>query len=230
MQRDVADNRGNGFSFGPWTCFHCGETFTDVAAAMVHFGATPGAEPGCLLQVPDGGLLARLRELELENEKLRAENEQLDHEASSWHGMAAELARCFEGAKTVHQASLVLDAMEGRALAAEQRARALLEIEALQAGGYNCFLSLFAARTGQRQKVVFRARHCEDLSFERVNDDNPRRLPGSYDVAAAVAEVLKQMPRDVALAVESEVTARAIAPADQVEELPNPFPAAKRVA
>ncbi len=29
-----------------WTCFHCGETFTEAAAARTHFGAREDAQPG----------------------------------------------------------------------------------------------------------------------------------------------------------------------------------------
>lgn len=50
-----------------WTCFHCGETFTTVGTARTHFGATPDAEPGCLVRVglgPERGLLAALRKAE----------------------------------------------------------------------------------------------------------------------------------------------------------------------
>lgn len=50
-----------------WTCFHCGETFTTFGSARDHFGATPNAEPGCLIKVRLGeerGLLMALRKAE----------------------------------------------------------------------------------------------------------------------------------------------------------------------
>jgi hypothetical protein len=50
-----------------WTCFHCGETFTTVGAARIHFGETPAARPGCLEKVSIGaerGLLMALRKAE----------------------------------------------------------------------------------------------------------------------------------------------------------------------
>lgn len=50
-----------------WTCFHCGETFKTVGGAYDHFGATPTAEPGCVIGVTLGaqrGLLAELRKVE----------------------------------------------------------------------------------------------------------------------------------------------------------------------
>ena len=38
-----------------WVCFHCGERLRTVGAARDHFGAAPGATPGCLLKVQAGG-------------------------------------------------------------------------------------------------------------------------------------------------------------------------------
>lgn len=59
-----------------WTCFHCGETFTTFGAARDHFGATPEAEIGCLInKVRPGeerGLLMALRKSEAIVEALRA--------------------------------------------------------------------------------------------------------------------------------------------------------------
>lgn len=105
-----------------WTCFHCGETFAAPGAAALHFGAAPDATPGCLLKVKAGeefGLLAALRQAESDIASLRAQNERLDHEAGSYHGMVLELERYFAGARSVHQAYLRLDEVKGRALAAE---------------------------------------------------------------------------------------------------------------
>lgn len=73
-----------------WTCFHCGETFTTPGAARDHFGATPNAEPGCLIDqvaLEEGGkpergrgLLMALRKLEVEVERLHHINEQQDND------------------------------------------------------------------------------------------------------------------------------------------------------
>lgn len=112
----------SGTYIGPkhgWTCFHCGETFFFVEAARDHFGGTPDRDPGCLIRA-NRGLLSALREAEAEVQKLREENERLDHEAGAAAMMQADLAQYFGGARTAHQAFLVLDAMEGRALAAEE--------------------------------------------------------------------------------------------------------------
>lgn len=58
---------------GGWLCFHCGERFLTWGSARDHFGATPEAEPGCLIKVRLGserGLQMRLREVEQERDEL----------------------------------------------------------------------------------------------------------------------------------------------------------------
>lgn len=50
-----------------WTCFHCGETFTTPGLAKDHFGNTPSAQAGCILNVQVGaerGILSALRRTE----------------------------------------------------------------------------------------------------------------------------------------------------------------------
>jgi len=48
-----------------WTCFHCGETFHDVAAAAQHFGNDLTADPGCVMKLRGGepGLVTEMRQL-----------------------------------------------------------------------------------------------------------------------------------------------------------------------
>lgn len=56
-----------------WICFHCGERFME-AAARVHFGQTPDAQPGCVLQRVGGdavAMLAALRVVEEERDVLK---------------------------------------------------------------------------------------------------------------------------------------------------------------
>lgn len=112
-----------------WTCFHCGETFTTVGGARDHFGATPDAQPGCLIRVQLGeerGLQMELRKAEAEIASLRAANEQLDYEAGHARAMEMEIGRRFKnGARSVQDAFNLFDSMEGRALAAEERAAQL---------------------------------------------------------------------------------------------------------
>jgi hypothetical protein len=50
-----------------WTCFHCGETFTNAGSARDHFGGDPDSVPGCVLKVQLGGergMLMAMRRLE----------------------------------------------------------------------------------------------------------------------------------------------------------------------
>lgn len=77
----MAEEAEKTLNVGPWTCFHCGETFTTVGSAVDHFGTTPNAKPGCLIaRVPlengtntqiGRGLLMALRAAEAEIADLR---------------------------------------------------------------------------------------------------------------------------------------------------------------
>lgn len=81
-----------------WTCFHCGETFTSVGSARDHFGATPEAEPGCMIRVQYGeerGLLMALREAEQELARLRSE----DRDAEQFYRLNAEHTRALREAE-----------------------------------------------------------------------------------------------------------------------------------
>ena len=49
-----------------WVCFHCGERFTTYGAAEDHFGKTPEAKVGCLINTEERGLLMSLRRAEEE--------------------------------------------------------------------------------------------------------------------------------------------------------------------
>lgn len=52
-----------------WTCFHCGETFSTVAAGEEHFGPVPSATPACVLK-GERGLLEALRSAELQRDEM----------------------------------------------------------------------------------------------------------------------------------------------------------------
>lgn len=49
---------------GPWTCFHCDETFTSAACASAHFGNDEDQRPACRIKGSEGGLLRALRDAE----------------------------------------------------------------------------------------------------------------------------------------------------------------------
>ena len=54
-----------------WVCFHCGERFTTVGGAQVHFGRVPSNTPGCLIKAGEArGLLMEVRRLEAEAREL----------------------------------------------------------------------------------------------------------------------------------------------------------------
>ena len=54
-----------------WVCFHCGERFTTVGGAQVHFGRWPRDTPGCLIKAGEArGLLMEVRRLEAELREL----------------------------------------------------------------------------------------------------------------------------------------------------------------
>jgi len=104
---------------GRWECFHCGEIFTDKAAATEHFGFSEASEPSCHMTV------AGVRRLEEQVAKLSHIDEQRDVAAEAYEGQSAELARLFDGARTAYGAWLKLEAMESRVLAAEDRLKHL---------------------------------------------------------------------------------------------------------
>lgn len=107
-----------------WTCFHCGETFHDAVTAEDHFGSDQYeyVQPGCVdrLTYTERELRESLIDMVKELDAERDRSEELEIDSDNLHAEEAELARRFNGARSVHQAWLVLDCMEGRALAAEQ--------------------------------------------------------------------------------------------------------------
>lgn len=65
-----------------WACFHCGETFTAVKAARLHFGNDITDEPGCVLKLKgdDQGLLALVRYQYAELDRYRMEDQPIMRE------------------------------------------------------------------------------------------------------------------------------------------------------
>lgn len=68
-----------------WRCFHCGEVFTDVAAARLHFGVDQDYEPGCVARVPDEEreLLRKIQEQEAELDGYRQEDSAKDRQMAA---------------------------------------------------------------------------------------------------------------------------------------------------
>jgi hypothetical protein len=81
-----------------WTCFHCGETFTDEKCAREHFGTQQLSEPACKIQ---GGAIHGILEALRDAEEQLARYYQEDSDVCrSMHAMAtkhaAQLRRCEE--------------------------------------------------------------------------------------------------------------------------------------
>jgi hypothetical protein len=110
-----------------WRCFHCNEVFTDAAAAKEHFGPDTEWQAGCIDPLTKDEAERRQDQVDMytELDREREENSRLmsrDYVLSCYE---RDLAKFFNGAKSVHQAFLVLDSIEGRALAAEEKLAAL---------------------------------------------------------------------------------------------------------
>lgn len=105
-----------------WRCFHCGDLFDNEADARDHFGPDTEWQPGCIDPLTKDekdrrhDQVAMYQELDGERQK----NSELMDRDYVLTCFERDLAKLFNGAKSVAQAYLVLDAMEGRALAAEQ--------------------------------------------------------------------------------------------------------------
>jgi hypothetical protein len=60
---------------GPWTCFHCGETFRSVVDARNHFGIEENSKTACQIKVSgEFALLKALRNAEAALARYRAED------------------------------------------------------------------------------------------------------------------------------------------------------------
>lgn len=118
----------------PWRCFFCGDVFTDAKEARDHFGCDTedNWQPGCVdpLTKDEKERRAFIVELFTELDGEREENSELQNKAYLLGKVHDDLRTLFKGAKSVHQAFLEYDQMEGRALSAEaevERLRALID-------------------------------------------------------------------------------------------------------
>lgn len=141
---------------GPWTCFHCGETFTVHGAARDHFGGED-AEPGCLIDrvsLETGGrergrgLLMALRKAEERIAALNREVESVENDARLWHESEGERKRLQKGENTSW--FMFLDSLEGERLVLAERVK---ELEAKSADlaprqGDTCDVSLESCSVG----------------------------------------------------------------------------------
>lgn len=82
---------------GPWTCFHCDETFVDPSEARRHFGADEGATPACQIKGAEGGLLRALREAE----------DQAARALALMHDESTEIAKAYASFQSRHGQALI---------------------------------------------------------------------------------------------------------------------------
>ncbi len=86
-----------GHTAGPWTCFHCGDTFTDRSCAAKHFGRDEGSVPACIIKGAEGGLLRALREAE----------EQADDAIQMMHAESTDAAKAYHSQRCRHAQALI---------------------------------------------------------------------------------------------------------------------------
>jgi hypothetical protein len=130
-----------------WRCFHCGEVFTTPGSARDHFGATEGAEPGCLVDrvaleqggTPERGrgLLMALRKAEDEIAKLRREVEELENDSRLWHESEADRIRRIGHCQWWQE----LDSREGERLVLVKRVKELEQAVLNQCGDNLCWVT-----------------------------------------------------------------------------------------
>lgn len=82
---------------GPWTCFHCAETFTDRRCARLHFGRSEDSAPACVIKGADGGLLRALRLAE----------EAADDAVQAMHAESTDAARAYHAQRCRHTQALM---------------------------------------------------------------------------------------------------------------------------
>ena len=81
-----------------WTCFHCGETFTDEACARLHFGRDERSEAACIIKAgAEGSLLKALRDAEY----------QADDAIQAMHNESTDAARAFHQQRCRHAQALI---------------------------------------------------------------------------------------------------------------------------
>ena len=93
MQNDVAT-----IARGPWTCFHCGETFTSEHCARLHFGRSEDSEAACIIKAGAEGSLLKA---------LRAAEEQADDAIQAMHAESTDAARAYHAQRCRHNHALI---------------------------------------------------------------------------------------------------------------------------
>lgn len=104
---------------GPWTCFHCGETFTTRGLARDHFGFDPSCDPACRIKVgAERGLVMALRKAEADCDEMRG---LLHDEASEAYRLyAAQATRHRDQVMTAEEHGYERGLADGRGIAAAE--------------------------------------------------------------------------------------------------------------
>ena len=135
----------------PWRCFHCDFITNDPEEAAAHFGDRDDAEefkPICKWwdRMPDDRerletLQDTVRELNKgaeENMRLLTHIEGLEHQVATQES-DIRAYKPFKNCRSIYDVFCEFDSMEGRALAAEERERVL--VEAVNDAGFQVMLS-----------------------------------------------------------------------------------------
>ncbi len=81
-----------------WTCFHCGDTFTDPHDARLHFGRDERSEAACIIKAgAEGSLLKALRDAEY----------QADDAIQRMHDESTDAAKAYHQQRCRHTQALI---------------------------------------------------------------------------------------------------------------------------
>lgn len=112
-----------------WTCFHCGFATSDTAEAEAHFGDLDNEQALCQWWLATSAedrnqeLQSAYRELNAEREENAALKTKIEGLEYRIDGIEAQISSRFKGCRSIDEAWHKYDAMEGRALAAEEKLR-----------------------------------------------------------------------------------------------------------
>lgn len=129
-----------------WVCFHCGERFTTPGTAEDHFGKSPDDTAACKIKVgEERGLVMEMRRAQEQAEEQLQRALQAERDLEAAECRIASLTTAMQGYKpfakcrSINEVFFVFDSMEGRALAAEERERVL--VEAVGEAGFAVYLT-----------------------------------------------------------------------------------------
>jgi hypothetical protein len=207
IEQSVLDALQTALQQKTWRCFHCDEVFTDEAEAKFHFGVRGDGDvedvAACQLTRED---VESIREMQAEVDEARADQRVANVDAEAYHQLSSELARLFDGARTGHGAWLKWEAMEGRALAAEERANDLLsKLEFVQNEKSQLRKQVAELQTALHQSVPKR----ETIAEVAVEHENAQSAAGTDShsvVSPSPAPRISELVQDELRAIEQALT------------------------